>query len=132
MGEFTVPWFILLPTLFDARFVVAHPFLPAREISRQRRVLFGVGGERLLEERVIALAARFEPVNLPAQASLSPIDAARVQEDWAAYLAVRLLAFRLFEDRNRDKRSDAPIPSQHANLLFKRRVVLCRCFVNDI
>src|SRR5260370_11498173 len=101
MGQFTVPSFILLPTLFDARFVVAHPFLPAREISRQRRVLFGVGGERLLDERVIALAARFEPVNLPAQASPSPLDAAPVQVDWAAFLAVRPLAFPPFEGPKR-------------------------------
>src|SRR5260221_12869268 len=118
MRQFTVPSFILLPTLFDARGVRAHPFLPAREISGQRRVLFGVGGERLLDEGIIALAARFEAVNFPAQTSLSPIDAAPVQEDWAGYHAVRVVPFRLFQDRNRDKRSHAPIPSPHATLPF--------------
>jgi hypothetical protein len=109
--KFTVSSFILLPTLLDAHFVVVHMRSPALEINGQRCVLLGVGPERLLDEGIIALTARFEAVNLPAQASLSAIYATGVQKDRATDLAVRFVASRLVQHSHRDERPHAPIPS---------------------
>src|SRR5258708_33909939 len=78
--EFAVPSFILLPTLFDTHFVVVHTRAPAREISGQRRVLQGCGGERLLDEGSIAFASRLEGVDFCQRTSLSAIHGHRAEE----------------------------------------------------
>src|SRR5260370_42607585 len=74
---------------------------------------------RVLDQQGIPLPAGFQAVNLTAQACLSPINATSVQKDWAAHLAVRLVAFRFFQDRDRDERADSPGPAEHTGFLVE-------------
>jgi hypothetical protein len=57
----------------------------------------------LLDELRIPIPASAQTVNFPAQASLPAINPSGIQEDRAADLAVRLIAFRLFENGNRNQ-----------------------------
>jgi hypothetical protein len=50
----------------------------------------------LLDEVRITIPTRFESINFAAQPCLPAIDAAGIQEDRTAHLAVRLIALRLF------------------------------------
>src|SRR5260370_28589818 len=109
MREFAIAPFILLPALLDAYFVVAYLLLPARKMGRQRGMLLRVSLERLLDERVVVLAARLEPVNFAAQTGLSAIDAAGIQEHRATDLSRRLVACALFQHCHREQRPDGPI-----------------------
>src|SRR5260370_9265127 len=121
MRQFAVAPFILLPALLDACFVVAYLLLPARKMGRQRGMLLRVSLERLLDERVIVLAARLEPVNFAAQTGLSAIDAAGIQEHRATHLAVGLLAFALFQPGHCDQRTYAPITPRDQTLFLEER-----------
>src|SRR5258708_25500065 len=132
MREFAIAPFILLPALLDACFVIAYLLLPAREMGRQRGMVLGGSGERLVDESVIVLAARLEPVNFAAQTGLSAIDAPGIQEHRATHLAVGLLALALFQHGHRDQRTYAPIKTQDPTLLLEGGHVLRRHFEYDI
>src|SRR5437660_9540259 len=80
----------------------------------------------------MAISTRFEAINLSTQPGLPAIDATGIQKDRAAHLAVWLIALWLFQDRDGDERAHAPIPSQHARFLFKRRNILRRDFEDEI
>src|SRR5258708_9198653 len=119
MGQLAIASFILLPAGLDARFIRGALCLPTRKMRGKRPVLLLTFVERLLDQLVIALLARFEPINLPTQAGLPPIQASAIEKDRAADLTVRLLPFRFFEDAHGDQRADAPVPPEHAGFLFE-------------
>src|SRR5258708_10825644 len=95
-------------------------------------VLLLTGVARLLDQLVRALLAGFEPINLPTQAGLPPIQASAIEKDRAADLTVWLLPLRFFEDAHGDQRADAPVPPEHARFLFEGRDVLRWHFQDQI
>src|SRR5258708_34527075 len=116
MGQLAIAPFILLPAGLDARFIRGALFLPTRKMRGKRHVLLLTCVVRLLDQPVIALLARLEPINLPTQAALPPIQTPAIEKDRAADLTVRLLPFRLFEDAHGHQRPDDPVPPAHATL----------------
>src|SRR5258707_13594381 len=109
MSEFAIAPLVGFPTLLDPCFVLTHPFLPPWKMSRQGKRLLVWCSNRLFDQQGIAIPAPFEPINFPAQPRLSAINAPSIQEYRAAHLAVRLVSFRLFQDRDGNERPDAPI-----------------------
>src|SRR5260370_15425124 len=98
----------------------------------KRHVLLLTCVARLLDQLVRALRAGFEPINLPTQAGLPPIQASAIEKDRAADLTVWLLPLRFFEDAHGDQRADAPVPPEHARFLFEGRDVLRWHFQDQI
>ncbi|WP_236600331.1 hypothetical protein [Ktedonobacter sp. SOSP1-85] len=134
MRQFAVSPLVALPALADARIVLPDALLPARKMRGERGSMLLLGGLGLLDELPVAIAAGLEPINLPSQARLPAIDAARIQEQWTAHLPVPLLValLRRLQDRDRDQRAHPPVPAQHARLLLERRDVPGRYLQGEI
>ena len=131
VGQFAVAPGVLLPARADASVVVVHPRLPAWEVCEQRGLVLCVDGERLGAQDVVVRAASFQTVDPPVQAGLAPIDAAGVEENWAAHLGVPF-ARALLHHRGGDERAHAPVKAQHPALRGPRRNPPGRHLQNEV